>query len=197
MHISGDDENFEEYRLRNLSFYSDIYEVSNVVEFNYLPYSKEVFHQNRTFYTFLGIAAFYFNPKTQINGTEYELHAINTENLESDDKYKRFQIAIPFGVGYKYAFNKNFLIGCELGWRKTFTDYLDDVSGYYPDLEELQEVAGANSRLLSDRSWEVSETKMQVYEYGDQRGDPSLLDWYMQASITISYRFTPIRCWAN
>jgi hypothetical protein len=174
MHISGSDENFEEYRLRNLSFYSDIIEFSNVIEFNYQPFSQEVFHQNQSFYNFLGISVFYFNPKTVMNGREFKLREHNTENLPVKNIYNLVQIAVPFGVGYKFAPTKNLILGLELGWRMTFTDYLDDVSTVYPDLDEFEAQAGLNSRMLSDRSFEVSETGMHVNEYGDQRGDPKI-----------------------
>jgi hypothetical protein len=43
-------------------------------------------------------------------------------------------VAIPFGIGAKMNVSKKVGIGLEWGPRKTFTDYLDDVSGTYPDV---------------------------------------------------------------
>ncbi len=91
------------------------------------------------------------------------------------------------GAGVKHAVNDNIIVGFEAGWRKTFTDHLDDVSTVYPSLPP-------NSRTLSDRSWEVSEDGLSKASQGDMRGDPNLKDWYFQTAFTISYRFTPIKC---
>lgn len=48
-------------------------------------------------------------------------------------KEKKWNIAIPFGVNLDFIINKSWVIGVEGGFRFTFTDYLDDVSGYYWD----------------------------------------------------------------
>lgn len=46
---------------------------------------------------------------------------------------KKWNISIPFGVNLDFIINKSWVIGVEGGFRFTFTDYLDDVSGYYWD----------------------------------------------------------------
>ena len=53
--------------------------------------------------------------------------------------YSRFQIAIPFGVGIKYAIDQNWSIGIEYGLRKTFTDYIDDCSSVYFDNQAIKQ----------------------------------------------------------
>jgi hypothetical protein len=42
--------------------------------------------------------------------------------------YSNIQTAIPFGGGVKYVLNPKFYVALELGIRKTFFDYLDNVS---------------------------------------------------------------------
>jgi len=52
-----------------------------------------------------------------------------------DYKSNKYNYApvIPFGVGYQYNFNNNFLIGAEVNWRFPLTDYIDGFSPPYPE----------------------------------------------------------------
>tara|TARA_B110000091_G_scaffold211335_1_gene255758 strand:- start:382 stop:1161 length:780 start_codon:yes stop_codon:yes gene_type:complete len=184
--ISGADSNFDEYRLRNLSFRNNILEVGSMFEFNFQQFSNRTIHRKSTFYAMAGIAAFLHKPEAKLNDEWYDLTAIGTES----QRYGKVQIAVPFGGGVKHAVTPNLIVGLEVGWRKTFTDYLDDVSRLYPDMTG----GGSEASLLTDRSWEVSENNKQLANTGDQRGDPNLKDWYFQTAFTISYRFTPIKC---
>lgn len=186
MRIGGADSNFAEYELRNLSFTNNIYEVSNIMEFNFQPFSSRYYHQHNTFYLMAGIAGFYHNPKANLNGEIVELRRAQTENVD----YSPFQISVPFGAGFKQSLGKNLILGLEVGWRKTFTDHLDDVSTVYPSLETESGII----HPLADRSWEVSESGQQLANEGDMRGDPNFKDYYFQTAFTISYRFTPIQC---
>ena len=72
--------------------------------------------------------------------------------------------------------------------RKTFTDHLDDVSGYYPDLNELAEV---NGQLAAELSWRTSELIIDADppRAGSGRGDLKDLDWYIFTGIFVSYNF--------
>lgn len=184
--ISGADSNFNEYKLRNLSFRNNIYEISNVFEFNFHPFSNRGIHERTTFYAMAGVALYLHKPQAKINGEWHDLQALNTES----QRYGLMQISIPFGSGVKHAITPNLIVGFEAGWRKTFTDHLDDVSTLYPNLDGR----GSLANQLSDRSFEVSENGGALANTGDQRGDPNLKDWYFQTAFTISYRFTPIKC---
>ena len=48
--------------------------------------------------------------------------------------YSRLQIVIPVGIGARYKLTNNLDLALEIGYRHTFTDYLDDVSAEYVDL---------------------------------------------------------------
>ena len=185
MKISGADSNFQEYRLRNLSFRNSIYEISNVFEFNFHPFSNRGIHERTTFYAMAGVGLFLHKPEAQLNGEWHDLQSLKTENT----RYGLMQISVPFGVGVKHAVTPNFIVGFETGWRKTFTDHLDDVSTIYPNLS-----GSGLAEQLSDRSYEVSENGRALANIGDQRGDPNLKDWYFQTAFTLAYRFTPIKC---
>lgn len=186
MKISGADSNFDEYRLRNLSFRNNILELGTMFEFNFQPFSTSATHSKTTFYAMAGVAAFLHKPEALLGDEWYDLNTMRTEA----GRYSKVQIAVPFGGGVKHAVTPNLIVGLEVGWRKTFTDYLDDVSTVYPDMRG----GGSNASLLTDRSWEVSENNRQLANTGDQRGDPNLKDWYFQTAFTLSYRFTPIKC---
>ncbi len=193
--ISGSDENFSEYKLRNLSFQSHLWEISSVLEFSYLPFGSNVLNEDFTTYLFLGVAAFRFNPTAEYNGTRYDLRDLRTEGQSSGQSYGIVQISMPFGGGFKYSMSENWVFGWEIGWRKTWTDYLDDVSTTYPDLIEQREKYGNLSANMSDRSFELTENSLPLANKGDQRGDPNFNDYYFFSTVSLAYRFTPIVCW--
>lgn len=71
------------------------------------------------------------------------------------DPYSNWQIAVPFGAGVRYRLSPYLDLSFEIGYRQTFTDYLDDVSGIYLDPETFGTGPEANlSRLMADRSKE-------------------------------------------
>lgn len=191
--ISGSDQNFPEYKYRNLDFNSKIYEFSNVMEFNFLPFGANVLSKDFTSYVMMGIGVFYHNPKSTFNDEVHELRKLHTEG--QDKRYPTVQVSIPFGGGVKYNINKNWVIGWEIGWRKTFTDYLDDVSTTYPNLTDHREEFGSLSADMSDRSWQVEGVGEPLSSGGEMRGDPAFKDYYFFSTINIAYRYTPIACW--
>lgn len=193
--ISGSDDNFKEYKYRNLNFSSDIWELSNHIEFNYLPFGANVLTSEFSFFVFTGINLLYFDPKAERDGNYFRLHPMRTEGQEGKEHYSLFQITVPMGGGVKYSINKNWTLGWELGFRKTFTDYLDDVSNTYPDPQRQVANYGQTSYEFSDRSREVPGVPEPLAKGGDMRGDPGLKDWYMMSTISISYTITPIMCW--
>ncbi len=162
---------------RNLSFKSDIYEFSSHVEFNFFKYDKEKSQFSFTPYLLVGISVFYFDPKTEFEGTTYRLSSLQTEGKS----YSNVNFGIPVGGGFKYSFTHDWAIGIEGGYRKTFTDYLDDVSSVYP----VQANDGSIESSLSDRSGEVTDPAIGFE--GKQRGFAERFDDYLFIGISISY----------
>lgn len=178
---------------RNLSFYSDINELGLHVMYS-LQNRKRGF-SNRNFitpYVFAGVAYFQFNPKGNVNGEEYELQKVGTEGQylpgNYPSPYSLQQISIPFGMGFTLKLSSNFDIGAEIGLRKTFTDYLDDVSGVYPDKQQLTELQGPIDAYLSDPSNDPAHPEGKPNF--SQRGDPKNQDWYVYTNIHLTYYFT-------
>jgi len=179
---------FSSNNRRNLDFYSDIDELSLVFMFKFQNRKRGFTKRNFvTPYIFGGVAGFMFNPKTKYNGKEYELQPIGTEgqNLEGPypEPYKLQQVSIPFGVGFLLKITQKFDFGGEVGFRKTFTDYLDDVSTNFPDREALRDYQGDIAVQLSDRSSDPA-------SHGKARGNPENKDWYVYTNLHLTYYFT-------
>jgi len=178
---------------RNLSFYSSILEFSPQIEFNFFAYETGNQEYPFTPYIFTGLAVFRFNPKAELNGEIYELQPLGTEGqgTNGSKKYKRIQMAIPIGGGLKIAAGGSVGIGIEVGARRTYTDYLDDVSTVYPDQQVLLATQGAAAVALSDRSYSGSATSPTVPDvYRKQRGDSKNKDWYLFAGVTLYFRLS-------
>ncbi len=221
--ITGDDsksaspdeaENVPRYK-RNLSFRNDIKELS-------LIGIVDLFENRRTYlrrpdftpYAFAGVAVFHHNPMAYYDGGNgvatgwYDLQPLGTEGQYAEgegypDPYKKIQFAIPFGLGVRYRIDKRWDVGLEVTWRKTFTDYLDDVSGSYADKNDLKNPVAI---ALSDRSAESARAKAGQYPIvtdggfphlrgygskGDQRGDITDDDWFITTGITLTYILRP------
>lgn len=177
-------------RFRNLESETKYYELAATAEWNLAQYNV-LDNKTTSPYLFAGIAGFYFNPRarTDYGSNEWvDLRPLGTEGqtLGGDQKsYNPFQIAIPFGVGFKIAVSKKLNLGCELGFRQTFTDYLDDVSGNYPDLAQLNEKNPLASKL-SFRTPELFGSSLELPS-GMKRGDNYKFDIYFMGALTITY----------
>jgi hypothetical protein len=188
--IQGDDAKSSNVnqRDRNLSFYSNLSELSLQVEFNFFKYLAGDMYSygNKRFspYLFTGGAFLSFEPMTNYLGEKVALRLAETEAVN----YKNKAISIPYGIGIKYNIMGNFNIIGEIGYRTAFTDYLDDISGRYPDFSVIP-IKSPISQALSDRS-----DFPKVGFPGTQRGDFRPRDTYMFAGITLSFTFVPIQC---
>lgn len=171
-------------RQRNLSFESWIQEVSAQTEFNFLPFqigTTDMFSP----YIFLGIGGFHFNPKAVIGSDKFELRTLSTEGQGTAAKpgskrYLLTGVTIPFGLGFRWSLGKHIGLGVEWGIRKTFTDYIDDVSTTYPDATALNDPMAIT---LSDRSLNKDPN---ISNIGRQRGDSKSTDWYSFTGIILS-----------
>ena len=107
-----------------------------------------------------------------------------------EDEYSLSAISIPFGIGVKYALSDKINLGLEMGARRTFTDFLDDVSGTYVSYPELLAGNGELAAALGNRTGELMESNEPVIvPTGTQRGDLKGQDWYFILGVTVSYNF--------
>ncbi len=191
--ISGDDYNSDTpsgRRQRNLSFHSNIYELAITGEFNFIPYDI-MENKIAAFYVFGGVSVFHFNPTAEYGNDIHFLQKLGTEGQHMDGSsikpYSLYQFAIPMGVGTKFNLNQRSNVGLEVGLRKTFTDYLDDVSSVYPDIEALENIDPV-AAALSYRSPEYYEVTQKALgnPVERSRGNPESMDWYFFMGATLS-----------
>ncbi|GAB2550531.1 hypothetical protein GCM10027085_46910 [Spirosoma aerophilum] len=191
---------------RNLHFRNDVKElaVSGVYQFK-----PETIHANKrpalTPYLTLGVAVIAHNPKALLptNVAEREtsgwvsLQPLGTEGQGQpgySKPYPLITLAIPAGAGLRWRLAERLNLAAEVNVRYTFTDYLDDVGGMYPNPKDLP---NPQSKLLSDRRFENTAART-----GDDR--TSLLttlinvpndvrrgavgnDFYVTAQLSIHY----------
>jgi hypothetical protein len=211
---------------RNLSFRNRIKEFSVVATFDlWQNMSTYISRVKWTPYAFLGIAGFFHNPqakapKYEVDGVTplkeagrwVDLQPLGTEGqhstLQKGDvnygihKYHKFQPAIPYGIGVRIRLNQVMDFAAELGFRYTFTDYLDDVSKNYVDLGVFK-----NNELAKAMSYRTNEvvtptnptyvgrdgkTYLVLDGYGreykeNKRGDKKSKDTYMVTTFKLTY----------
>ena len=184
--VAGDDNITNKHYERNLSFKSPITEIGVMAELNFFKLYNERGKNFFSPYLFGGIAVFSFNPQAQAaDGTWYALQHLGTEGQGFEgqkDYYSLCNVAIPFGLGFRFNFAKYCSIGAEWGMRFTFSDYIDDVSGNYYDNQTLREQRGSVVAYLADKS----EVK---HESGVGRGNSTTKDFYSFAGVVFTLKF--------
>lgn len=185
-------------QIRNLSFNSNVWELSLAGDFNFFQFQPGFEGYNFTPYVGLGIGVFSFDPYAYLNGEKYLLRPLGTEGQGSSlypnlKPYSPVAISIPFTFGAKYALNEKTNVFAELTYRFTSTDYLDDVSGLYaPDaFPPLPDGSPSPAFLLQDRSYE---TGTSVGVKGKQRGNSLQKDAFATFKIGISFNLQSYRC---
>jgi Domain of unknown function (DUF6089) len=189
----------EYQRLRNLSFNTNIYEVTLQGDFNFFKFITELPEHNFTPYVTLGIGVMNFDPYAYLDGQKYNLRQLGTEGQTKGylgrTPYSTTALVVPFGVGLKYNLTEKMNISFEIAHRFTSTDYLDDVSKTYVPLNVLD--PGPNgtlseAQLLSDRSYEIN--GKPFFQAGQQRGFSKQKDQYIIGEIGISFNLSRYRC---
>ncbi len=193
---------------RNLSFRSHTFELSVQGEFYFtkeqsghiykIKNAKGMKSYDYQGYIFVGIGGFYYNPQAKYRGNWVNLQPLGTEGqglAGGPKKYSRVSICIPYGIGGKYAINKEWAVGLELGIRKTFTDYIDDVSGVYYDNNAIFLAKGEAAAALADPSlygypeeFGGNSVSLKQTAAGQQRGDKKDKDAYMFLNVTVNYK---------
>lgn len=188
---------------RNLDFRSIILEGSAMAEFYptvFLEDEPDDVTGRLRPYGLLGLGIFHFNPQGTYkgpNGTEWvDLRPLHTEGegfAEYPDRkeYSLNQLNIPMGGGVKYFFSENLNISFEIIHRKTFTDYLDDVSTTYIDPSLFAKYLSPSQAIIASYMSNKSPLRgdpNQAYNPGDKRGDPSNKDSYFTMQFKIGFR---------
>ncbi len=175
--ISGDDYTFNKSRMeqnavqyvRNLHFRNDLKEFAITGIYNFVADGRNSnYRAKMTPYLFGGVALLAHSPEARTpavpDNEPYEarkwvkLQPLHTEGQGQpgyDKPYSLVTAAIPVGIGIRYMLNENFNVGFEVGYRYTFTDYLDDTGGPYANPANLQGLAA----LMADRRTELKDAR--------------------------------------
>lgn len=186
---AADKYNRPDLQIRNLSFASVIKELFAGVEGDLLNIETTRF----TPYVYAGGALFHFKPYTFDElGKKVYLKPLSTEgqglNEYPDRKpYQLTQLALGFGGGLRVAVSECATVAIEFSQRKTFTDYLDDVSSSFVDENILRTARGQQAVDLSFREDELHNNKPYPVA-GEQRGTPTEMDWYYFLALHVEFK---------
>lgn len=170
---------------RNLDFRSNNVELYVAGYVQLFPYQRYVHvRKSYNFYGFLGIGLFYFRPEGSLNGEWYPLRKLETEGV----KYGPISAMIPFGGGFTYNITRNYEIVLELGYRKTFTDRLDDVSN--KEWKLLGEFDDKTAAAISNKTGRGDDYWLKTGQY---RGNPTKKDGYFISQVKVRYTFVSKR----
>jgi len=136
---------------RNASFDIFLFEGSLGMEYHFLNWRDDKRPMRYTPYLFAGMGLF------GISG-----------NASKTAEYSNIQGTIPFGGGFKYILNPKWYAAFEIGIRKTFFDYLDNISDF-------------------------TDQTQKNYRYGN----PNDYDNYFFIGITFTRTFYDIPCPTN
>jgi hypothetical protein len=172
---------------RNLSFMSKITEGNLLLEYTILNLEEKRVSP----YIYSGVTVFHFNPYAfDTLGNKIYLQPLSTEGeglAQYPDRkpYKLTQLAIPVGLGIKVRISDNTVLAYEVTLRKTFTDYLDDVSKTYVDQFALAQQRGLKAVAMAYRADEVKGGSTTYPEDGTLRGGSKYKDWYYFTGFTL------------
>lgn len=183
---------------RNLHFRSMFFELQQRIELILIANEKvgnryglrghrsRMKNRNEQLYIFSGVGVNYFNPKAQYNGSWVALRPLRTEGqgsgqtftvMDGDgskdytpgDQYSYVTATVPVGIGFRMGIGRMWRMGIEATYIKTFTDYMDDVSGYYADPNVISSVSSdaAAATYLAN----PAQNNTAWFAPGQQRGD--------------------------
>lgn len=211
--VSGNDSYTQEpaRASRELNFKAHILELS--AQFEYMLIKQKTGHLYRLrgvrgkswfrfeVYVFGGLGAIWYSPYGEKDGKWYKLAPLNTEGQGlpgGPSDYSGFTAVVPYGLGIRRnlsggARSRHFgswSISLELSTRKTFSDYIDDVSTYYysdgtKDPNAIRDAYGDDAFYFHDPGGDYSHGG---YGAPQQRGDKTDKDAYLMGILSINYK---------
>jgi hypothetical protein len=175
---------------RNLAFHSQLYEINMVGIYRF----SKLKLGGITPYIFGGLAGFRINPYTyDTTGRKFYLFLLSTEGQGLPQypdvaSHRLLNISVPIGGGITWALTSTWSLGLEMGFRKTFTDYVDDVSGFYADKNFLLQERGPDAVEMAYRGDETSSGNPQYPAAGSPRGNPKAKDWYYNTIVRLQFK---------
>jgi hypothetical protein len=161
---------------------------------------KGYYNPDFRMYAFLGAGVMRHNPRaeyygelTEFNGEMVDLQPLQTEGVE----YGRWQFTLPAGIGLFFTFDKVHRFGWEIGYRTTFTDYIDDISTEYVAFDDPNSLAAQMANRTTPEALAQAEAyaleygldipNAESFDPGEKRGDPTNNDGYLFSTFSYSY----------
>jgi len=162
------------YPQRDLSFREGNVELYTSLMYDILAFQKR--YKKRSSinpYVFVGIGAMHFNPMGKnINGQWVALEPLHLEG----HGYPRTTAIVPFGLGIRIKYIRGFDFIAEGGYRKCFTDYLDNVS----QKAYIKDFTNPTQAYLNNPSGNPA-------QLNQQRGNPTKDDGYFIFQVKVLY----------
>jgi opacity protein-like surface antigen len=190
----------EQFRFnRNLTFRSYVAEAYVAMEFYpvnlFGKFDGALFRKLHP-YGIIGVGAFRFNPQGLYTNPAGQQQWVDLKPLRLEGQgmaeypdrkeYSLTQLEIPMGFGVKYFVKENMFIGLEILHRKTFTDYIDDVSTRYIDPALFNQYLSPQQAAVA-RYMAFRENNNRPH-INDQRGDPKENDAWFSSIIRMGWR---------
>ncbi|TMI63559.1 MAG: hypothetical protein E6H07_12320 [Bacteroidetes bacterium] len=152
-------------------------------------------------YGLIGIGIYHFNPTAEYIEPNGERRWVDLKPLRLEGQgmsqypdrkeYKLTQMNVPMGFGVKYYVKETMYIGLEVLHRKTFTDYIDDVSTKYVDPVVFSQYLSPQDAVVANQLY-YRENLLPNYRptrhIGQQRGDPTENDAYFSGLLRFGWR---------
>jgi len=167
-------------------------------------------------YILLGATGFYFNPRgtftdlvtnqekwVDLRELRTEGQGFVVEGKEYPKPYSVFSYAVAGGIGFKWDIGTGLSLGVEYLMRYTFTDYLDDASGAYADVNhrDIAFMDRLNKQYMSQRMSDKSSELIPGYvnPAGKLRGNPDDNDMFSSISLNLTWKvkWREIGWWSN
>ena len=177
---------------RNLSFRSRLEEFSVNAEIYPLQLISRTHRETLLKpYIGVGIGAFHFNPKAELNGEWIALKPLRLEGegfseYPNSKQYSLYQLYIPFTFGFKYRMDDKTSLAFSVTFRKTFCDYLDDVSKQYIDPNLFDKYLSSSNAALAKQLYYRGPANLTP-KPGSNRSDGTSNDSYTSLYLTFAY----------
>ncbi len=178
---------------RNLSFNSHISEVSITGQFYPLTFfspDRDVRHFS-PFIEF-GFGVFHFNPTAQLNGQTIFLQPLHIEGegfaeYPNSKNYSLTQLYLPTSIGLKYYLNDEFSFSVGATFRKTFTDYIDDVSENYIDPSLFSKYLSPSQAAIATQLYKrvLPQYESKVGTVRGFNGDDTYVTFFLSVNFAI------------
>ena len=163
--FSGRDSHYADRAFRNFATTSPANEITSQVEFHLWPLTDSrnprAFKASFTPYLLVGLGLVITNPKPDFeNMIVVKPEFAEGAEIDRNAKYANTHAVVPFGLGIKYRFAPQWTLAAEVGFRLTFSDYLDGISfAANPNTNDRYKFSG----LTLSYRFNKSATKCMLY----------------------------------